>query len=202
MYYLVGIFRTLSLGRQHLKQTQDNYSKDVKGELEYIGVLPQRTGSPEHQISWLKKTRYPKWRNWALFYLREDAGVWAHWNLPFDMHLSSLGPHYPLHITSFFSSGRTAGTAVRWLMKVKVAQLCRTLCDPVDYTVRGILQAWTLEWVVYPFSRGSSQSRNQTRVSCTAGGFYTSWAMREAMMAARWQVIFSSRDPSGLTSSL
>ena len=110
MYYLVGIFRTLSLGRQHLKQTQENHSKDVKGELGYIGVLQQRTGSPEHQRSWLKKTRYPKWRNWALFYLREDAGVWAHWNLPLDMHLSSLGPLYPLHITSFFSSGCTAGS--------------------------------------------------------------------------------------------
>ena len=30
-----------------------------------------------------------------------------------------------------------------------------------------------LEWVAFPFSRGSSQSRNQTRVSCIAGGFFT-----------------------------
>ena len=32
-------------------------------------------------------------------------------------------------------------------VKVKVAQLCLTLCDPVDYTVHGILQARILEWV-------------------------------------------------------
>ena len=32
-----------------------------------------------------------------------------------------------------------------------------------------------LEWIVYPFSRGSSQPRNRTRVSCIAGGFFTSW---------------------------
>src|SRR5574337_2042052 len=38
-------------------------------------------------------------------------------------------------------------------MKVKVAQLCLTLCDPKDYTVHGILQARILEWVAYPFSR-------------------------------------------------
>ena len=38
-----------------------------------------------------------------------------------------------------------------------------------------------LEWVAYPFSRGSSQPRNQTRVSCIAGGFFTNWAMREAL---------------------
>ena len=36
-----------------------------------------------------------------------------------------------------------------------------------------------LEWVAFPFSRGSSQSRNQTGVSCIAGGFFTNWAMRE-----------------------
>ena len=38
----------------------------------------------------------------------------------------------------------------------------------------------TLEWVAYPFSRRSSHSRNWTRVSCTEGGLFTSWATREA----------------------
>ena len=47
-------------------------------------------------------------------------------------------------------------------MKVKVAQSCLTLCDPVDYTVHGILQARILEWVAVPFSRGSSQPRSPT----------------------------------------
>ena len=49
-------------------------------------------------------------------------------------------------------------------MKVKVAQLCPTLCDPMAYTVHGILQARILQWVAFPFSRGSSQPRHQTRV--------------------------------------
>ena len=44
--------------------------------------------------------------------------------------------------------------------KVKVAQSCLTLCDPMDYTVHGILQARILEWVAFPFSRGSSQPRD------------------------------------------
>jgi len=35
-----------------------------------------------------------------------------------------------------------------------------------------------LEWVAYPFSRGSSWPRNQTKVSCTAGRFFTNWAIR------------------------
>ena len=37
-----------------------------------------------------------------------------------------------------------------------------------------------LEWVACPFFSGSSQPRNQTRVSCIAGGFFTNWAIREA----------------------
>ena len=41
-------------------------------------------------------------------------------------------------------------------VKVKVSQLCLTLCEPMDYTVCGILQARILEWVAVPFSRGSS----------------------------------------------
>ena len=45
--------------------------------------------------------------------------------------------------------------------KVKVAQLCLTLCDPMDYRVHGILQARILEWVTFPFSRGSSQPGNK-----------------------------------------
>ena len=56
---------------------------------------------------------------------------------------------------------------------VKVTQLCPTLCDHMDYTVHGILQATILEWVAFPFSRGSSRPRNGTGVSCIVGGFFT-----------------------------
>ena len=58
-------------------------------------------------------------------------------------------------------------------MKVKVTQLCLTVCNPKDYAVHGILQARILEWVAFPFSRGSSQPREQTQVSCIASGFFT-----------------------------
>ena len=59
-------------------------------------------------------------------------------------------------------------------VKVKVAQLCRTLCDPMDYTAHGILQARILEWVAVPFSSGSSQPRDGTQVFCIVGRFFTS----------------------------
>ena len=67
-----------------------------------------------------------------------------------------------------------------WKVKVKVTQSCLTLCDPMDYTVHWILQATILEWVSFPFSRGSSQPRDRTQVSRIAGGFFPSWATREA----------------------
>ena len=59
-----------------------------------------------------------------------------------------------------------------------VAQLCLTLCDPMDYRlpgsfVRGILHARMLEWVAISFSRGSSQPRDQTQVSCIAVRHFT-----------------------------
>ena len=49
------------------------------------------------------------------------------------------------------------------LYTVLITQSCMTLCDPMDNTIHGILQARILEWVAFPFSRGSSQTRDQTR---------------------------------------
>jgi len=63
---------------------------------------------------------------------------------------------------------------------VRVSQSCPTLCDPLDYTVHGILQVKIPEWVAGPFSRRSSQPRDWTQVSHIAGRFFTSWATREA----------------------
>ena len=45
--------------------------------------------------------------------------------------------------------------------------------SPAGSSVHGILQARTLEWVAIPFSRGSSQPRDRTWVSCIAGGLFT-----------------------------
>ena len=65
------------------------------------------------------------------------------------------------------------------------AQSCPTLCDPLDCSppgssVHGILQARLLEWVAIYFSRGSSQPRDQTQVSCIAGKRFNLSATREA----------------------
>ena len=72
------------------------------------------------------------------------------------------------------------------LSEVKVAQLCLTLYDPMDYTVHGILQARILEWVAFPFSKGSSQPRDRNQVPHISGGVFNSWATRQTQVK-RWE---------------
>ena len=69
---------------------------------------------------------------------------------------------------------------------VLVAQLCLTLCDPVDCSppgssVPGILQARILEWVAIPFSRGSSRPRDRTHVFCIGRQIPFVWATRKPL---------------------
>ena len=59
-------------------------------------------------------------------------------------------------------------------LKVKVAQSCQTVGEPMDYTVHVILQARILEWVAFPYSRGSSHPRDEAQASHIEGGFFTS----------------------------
>jgi len=71
-------------------------------------------------------------------------------------------------------------------LKVLVAQLHPTLCDPMDCSLPGssvhrISHARTLEWVAMPSSRGSSRLGDQTRVSCIASRFFTIRATRKAV---------------------
>ena len=72
-------------------------------------------------------------------------------------------------IVSLFQNLRLVAAEV----KVKVTQSCPTLCNLVDL-VHGIFQTRIQEWVAFPFSRESSQPRDQTQVSHIAGRFFTS----------------------------
>ena len=72
---------------------------------------------------------------------------------------------------------------VKWS---EVGQSCLTLCDPMDCSppgssVHGIYQAMVLEWIAIYFSKGSSQSRNRTRVSHIVDRCFTIWATREVL---------------------
>ena len=69
--------------------------------------------------------------------------------------------------------------------KVLVPQSSPILCNPMDWSppgssIHGISQTRMLDWVAISFSRGYSQSSDQTQVSCISGRFFTIWATREA----------------------
>ena len=73
----------------------------------------------------------------------------------------------------------------------------QTVAHPPRSSVYGISQARILEWVVISFSRGSSQPRDQTEVSCIGGKIFYHWATREAQRYLYYLLIYrmpSSRD--------
>ena len=100
----------------------------------------------------------------------------------------SLGHYYILHRcpSNPLSIYISIDNIVVWRYWYRfVAKSCPTLSDPMDcslpgYSVHGISQARILEWVSISFSRGSSQPRDQTCISCLAGGFFTTGATRKA----------------------
>ena len=130
--------------------------------------------STEQVQSLNRRVSWPEWNQDSLVVLGQEA---------FVMFIFSF---LLLSIFLFFSLGTFEKSVYQWSgekkVKVKVAQSCLTLCEPLGYTVHGILQARILEWVTFPFSRGSSQPRDRTQVSLIAGGFFTSWATREALI--------------------
>ena len=83
-------------------------------------------------------------------------------------------------------SSKVAKTPCKIEREREVTQSCPTLCNPMDGSlpgsaVHGIFQARILEWAAISFSRGSSQSRDRTRVACIADKLFTVWATREAL---------------------
>ena len=90
-----------------------------------------------------------------------------------------------------------------------VTQSCPTLCNHMDCShpgsfVRGSSQVRILEWIAISFSRGTSQPRDQTRVSCIAGGFFTTSATWEAQISCIiwWYLTYESESHSVVPNSL
>ena len=88
---------------------------------------------------------------------------WSHYIQFFYTSVPQSGSHIP-------KSRQNDSLGCGRIMKVKVAQLCQTLCNPMENTGVGSLSL--LQWI--------SRTRNQTRVSCIAGGFFINWTIGEA----------------------
>ena len=133
-----------------------------------------------------------KWQQWCSLTIKEwlprtqlEAGTLAlrgQWSwLVSARPISAFFVIFPLrgwHLSTIPSPGFLASFGLSLIVNVLVAQSCPTLCNPMDCnslgaSVHGILQARILEWVVIPFSRGSSPSRDQTQVPHSVGRFFT-----------------------------
>ena len=120
----------------------------------------------------------------VLHYLPGLAQIHVHW-----VSDAISPPHPLLPLSPFaFNLSQHQGPS-QWVylclkerkVKMKSFSRVRLFVTPWTIQVYGILQVRILKWVAYPFSRGSSWPRNQTRISCIAGGFFTNWAIREAL---------------------
>ena len=105
-------------------------------------------------------------------------------------HSSRLSIHQPGTCSPTWKLPKPSASGFLWqlhyafmsdhiiIVNSEVAQLCPTLCDPMDCSlpgssVHGIFQAIVLEWIAISFSRGSSQRRDRTRVSCIVDRGFT-----------------------------
>ena len=112
------------------------------------------------------------------------------WTEPQILWLQNYSPvmGWTVFLPKFICLSSTSESLRMWhYLRIKcesvVSQPCPTLCNTMNCTlpcssVHGTLQARILEWVAIPFSRGSSQPRNQTQVSCIVGRFFTIWVTR------------------------
>ena len=103
------------------------------------------------------------------------------WEEPLDKematHSSFLAWRIPMDRGAWWATFRVC-VCVCVCLCAQSLQLCPTLCNPMDcsppgFSVHGILQARTLEWVAMSSSRGSSCPRDQTCISCIACKFFT-----------------------------
>ena len=122
--------------------------------------------SPKKTYRWLTNT----WKDAQYHSLLEKCKSKLQWDI--TSHLSEWPSSKSLHTINAAKGLEKRGHSYT-VQFSSVAQLCPTLCDPMDYnpqgsSIHGIFQARVLEWVAISFSRESSQPRDRTQVSCIA----------------------------------
>ena len=165
----------------------------LKLKLQYFGHLVRRANSLGKTLGKIEaggEGENRGWDDWKAS-LTQRTWVWAssgRWWL--DREAWHAAVHGVTKSQTWLSNWTATGLYIYspwwWWWWCEVTQSCPTLCDPMDCSspgssIHGILQARILEWVAISFSRGSSQPRDQTQVSCIAGRHFNFWATREAL---------------------
>ena len=156
----------------------------------------RRTDSLEETLI-LGKVEYRRRRGWQRMRWLDGITNWRTWVWASSRRWWWTGKPGKHQSIGSQRVGRDWGTNIVTVTAI-AAQSCLTLwdsmdCSPPCSSIHGVFQARVLEWVAIPFSRASSQPRDITWVSHTAGRFFTLWATREAdrfftVWDTKWEV--------------
>ena len=104
------------------------------------------------------------------------------WKWKHSIVSNSLGPHglYSPWNSPDQNTGVGSHSLLQWTFPTQGLNPGLPQCRQILYQLSHQRSPRIVEWVAYPFSRGSSRPRNQTGVSCITGGSFTSWATRKA----------------------
>ena len=129
------------------------------------------------------------------FSLNIASGKWSE-SESFSVMPNSLGPH-GLY-SPWNSLGQNTGVGSLFLLQgifpTQGWNAGLPHCRQILYHLSHKGSPRLLEWVAYPFARGSSWPRNQTGVSCIAGRFFTNWAIREAVKSNYTPILKKKRE--------
>ena len=111
----------------------------------------------------------------------------------------SLWPHRLLPtrlLCRWNSPGKNTGVSSHFLLQgilpTQGSNPGLSHCQQILYHLSHQGSPRILDWVTCPFSRWASWPRNQTRISCIAGGFFTNWAIRKVLLGGKWGEILDS----------
>ena len=181
-----------------LALTQIHWGSDVMQPSHSLSLPSPHTLNPsQHELA--LRVRWPKY--WSssfsispsneysgLISFRTDwvdfLAVWV--SVVYTHHSPNSSPPFPSWHPCIWSVIIFWSCQSKWKWK---SFSCDWLFVTTWTVVHGILQATILERVAFPFCRGSSQPRNWSGVSCTAGRFFTNWAIREALKLSTADII-------------
>ena len=114
------------------------------------------------------------------WFLNSDHKTWSEVKSQ-SVVSDSLQPHglYSSWNSSGQNTGKSSFSLFQGIFPTKGSNSALPHCRQILYQLSHKGRLRILQWVAYPFSR-SSRPRNQTRVSCIAGRFFTNWSIREA----------------------
>ena len=140
----------------------------------FFSLEPLWSGEDEQAFRWVTKVPFAHLKEYSFLFFSISESESC------SVLLDSLWPHSPWN-----SPGQNNGVGslslLQGIFPTQGSNSGLPHCRKIIYQLNHQGNLRILEWVAYPFSNGSSWPRNRTGISCVAGGFFTNWAIREAL---------------------